>query len=362
MPEHGEAVTAAPAADRAAAVRWASAPIVLEPNQPADRPYRGGAGIAAFRGRHWDGSDPYTPEDFVGSTTSIHGSATVGLTVLEPGLTLRDAIAAAPEEFLGAAHVRSHGADPMLLVKLLDTGERLFVHLHPSDDFASTHLHSPRGKTEAWIVVAVADVDAYAAVGFRRPVTEDEAAAWLEEQDAEAMLAAMHRVPLAVGSTLLVPAGVPHAIGPGVTLVELQQPTDFSILLEYAGYPGLSAADATLGLAPAVAMSALDRRAWGPDEVAALACGPRPAGPGRQDLFPEAADRFFRAERVHVDGSVRLEAGYAVLVVTQGSVRLVSADGTLSVDAGATVLVPHAVGDVEVVGTGSLVRAMPPAP
>jgi mannose-6-phosphate isomerase len=344
------------------AARWGTEPIVLAPNQPADRPYRGGSGIAAFRHLPWDNADPFTPEDFVGSTTSVHGSSTIGLTVLEPGLTLKDAVARAPEAFLGAAHVAAWGADPMLLVKLLHTGERLFVHLHPSDDFAAAHLHEPRGKTEAWAIVAVDDgIDAYAAVGFTRPVTREEATAWFDEQDTGAMLAAMHRVPLAVGSTLLVPAGVPHAIGPGITLVELQQPTDLSILLEYRGYNGLTVDDAGLGLDPATAIAALDRHPWTDDAVRTLAAAPRPVRADAVRLFPESADRYFRAERVHVTGSSRLDAAYSIVVVTDGMLRLAHRGGAVSVSAGDTVLVPFGAGDIEVLGNGVLLRAMPPA-
>ena len=53
---------------------------------------------------------------------------------------LRDAVAADPEGFLGADHVARFGADPALLVKLLDAGERLPVHDHPDDAFAREHL------------------------------------------------------------------------------------------------------------------------------------------------------------------------------------------------------------------------------
>lgn len=343
--------------------RWATVPTVLEPNQPADRPYRGGAGIAAFRHRQHDGGDLHTPEDFVGSTTTVHGSATVGLTTLEPGVTLRDAITADPEAFLGADHVAAYGADPMLLVKLLDTGERLFVHLHPSDEFAAQHLHQARGKTEAWAVVAVQDgVDGFAAVGFHRPVSSEEAARWFAGQDVDAMLGAMHRVPLAAGSTLLVPAGVPHAIGPGITLVELQQPTDLSILLEWDGYNGLTVADATLGIDPATALSALDGRAWDTAEIASLAAAPRPVRADVEQLFPSDADRFFRAERVHVSGVSRLEAAYSIVVVTEGVFDVRYGGGSRSVAAGDTVLVPYGVGEVELVGEGVLIRAMPPLP
>ena len=122
------------------------APIVLGPNQPAHF-YLGGAGIARFRGIPQPSE--YSPEDWIGSTTSMFSRPGVGLTRLPDGSTLKSAIAAAPEEFLGPDHVARFGADPALLVKMLDTGQRLLVHFHPDRDFAGRHLGSRYGKTEA---------------------------------------------------------------------------------------------------------------------------------------------------------------------------------------------------------------------
>lgn len=53
-----------------------SGPIVLALNQSANRPYLSGSGLARFR--HHDDWAPHTPEDFVGSTTIVHGSTSVG--------------------------------------------------------------------------------------------------------------------------------------------------------------------------------------------------------------------------------------------------------------------------------------------
>ena len=128
-----------------------NAPVALGPNQPA-RFYRGGAGIARFRGVPQP-SD-YVPEDWVGSTTEIFSQPGAGLTRLPGGETLRHAIAAAPAAFLGPSHVARYGADPGLLVKILDTDGRLVVHFHPEREFAASHLGSRHGKTEAWIILA----------------------------------------------------------------------------------------------------------------------------------------------------------------------------------------------------------------
>src|SRR5580693_1623937 len=98
------------------------APLILGPNQPRQF-YRGGSRIAALRGATL--ASDYLPEDWVGSTTELFGRPGAGLTVLDDGTTLRSAIAADPAGYLGPAHAERFGGDLALLVKLLDTGERL---------------------------------------------------------------------------------------------------------------------------------------------------------------------------------------------------------------------------------------------
>lgn len=324
-------------------------PLLLGPNQPLDRPYRGGAGIARFRGTPQP--SPFTPEDFVASTTEVFAGGGVGLTVLPDGRTLREAVAADPELFLGEEHVRRFGARTMLLVKLLDTAERLFVHYHPDDAFAVRHLSSPLGKTEAWAVIDAAD-DAYAALGFRRPVTPEEVRTWWTGQDADEMLAAMNRLPLAAGDTLLVPAGLAHAVGPGVTLVELQQPTDLSLLIERRS---LSETEALLGLDLDTAVGGLTLDATPEERIASLR-----QKRGAETLFPADAHPFFSAERVQVSGSRQFEPSFSVVVVLNGTGTLEAGSGTLPLSRGATVLTAHGDGPITLDGDLDLIRCRPP--
>ena len=327
-------------------------PVLLDANQPPARFYAGGPRIRDFRGLEPAPADEvlHTPEDWVGSTTTVFGSPSVGLTTLPDGRLLRDAVEADPESWLGATHVERHGTD-LILVKLLDAGERLPVHIHPDVPFAKTHLGLGHGKTEGW--VALADADAH--VAFSRDVSREELRAWVDGQDVEAMLAAMHRIPVRAGDAVYLPAGLPHAIGEGNFVVELQEPTDLSILLEWDGYPIDGVVDGHLGLGFDVALEAVDRRGRTREEVLALI-----AEPGRDgSLFPQA-DEFFRAHRLGAGG--RWEAGFAVVIVTAGAGELVTAAGRTAVAAGTTVLVPWSAGDVELSGDASLevVVARPP--
>jgi mannose-6-phosphate isomerase len=308
-------------------------PLVLPPNQ-FPRFYRGGPRIAAFRGVTSAGDR--LPEDWIGSTTRAKGEDN-GPSRLADGSALAAALAADPARFFEPAHLARNGPEPGVLVKLLDAGERLPVHYHPDRAFAERHLGVPHGKTEAWIILE-AEPDAAVWLGFER----DFDPAWVETKDIEAMLGAMRREPVAAGDVLYVPAGVPHAIGEGILLLELQEPSDLSILLEWQGI--VAEEDAFLGLDLAVALDAL--RPAPPDQARA---------PGT--LLSAAADAFFRA-----DEGAEFEAGFAIIVVHTG-------EGTLECDAadpipvrrGATLLVPYAAGAWRLTGTARAYRCRGPA-
>lgn len=325
-------------------------PVALPANQPADRFYAGGRQIAEFRGS--GSAATHEPEDWVASTTAVFGQDTVGLSELPDGRLLRDAIADDPVAWLGAAHVAEFGADPALLVKLLDAGQRLPVHAHPDVPFATRHLGTAHGKTEAWVVLEPARVH----LGFTRDVSADELAGWVRAQATDAMLDAMHALDLDAGDAVLVPAGLPHAIGDGALVVELQEPTDLSILLEWSGFEIDGTRDGHLGLGFEVALGAVDRRGWSGDEIGRL----RGATEDRNgDLLPDAAE-FFRVERW--TGARILDAGFAVVVVTEGVGRVAAEGSVLPVRRGDTVVVPAAAGPVAVDGAGvGVIVCRPPA-
>jgi mannose-6-phosphate isomerase len=317
-------------------------PIVLPPNLQRHF-YAGGPRIAALRGLDIDAER--MPEEWIGAVSSMFGQPERGLSRLADGTLVRDAVAADPEAYLGPEHVARYGADPGLLVKLLDAGQRLPVHFHPGRAFARRALDSVHGKTEAWIILE-ADRGATVHVGWSRPVERDQVREWIRTQDAPAMLAAMHARRVRTGDAIFVPAGTPHAIGAGILLVELQEPTDFSVLLEWEGFP-LTEEQAHLGLGWDRALEALDDSP-----------GDEP-GP-REDLLPAAADPYFRAERR--SARTALDAGFSILVGLTGSGTLTTEGGDVPIGRGSAVLVPYAAGAGELQGDVAAIRCRPPDP
>lgn len=326
-----------------------STPIPLPPNQPTERFYLGGERIARFRGLTT--GQPRTPEDWLGSTTTLFGELSLGLTEID-GRPLRDLIDQQPQHWLGAEHHHAFGTDTQLLVKLLEAGQRLPVHVHPDDAFAADHLALAHGKAEAWYIVDGGEVF----LGFTRDVPREELERLVAQQRTEELLALCHRRQVSPGDTVFVPAGLPHAIGAGVFLVEVQQPEDLSILLEWKEFEIDGAQHGHLGLGFESALGAVQTSALSSEAVDAL-IAPESSSPSA--LVP-AADAYFRVERLLPDSRPVLAPGFAVLVVLDGAGALTGETGTTPLTPGTVLLLPHAAGELALSGAVHAIVCRPP--
>jgi mannose-6-phosphate isomerase len=311
--------------------------------------YAGGPALAAWRGLPPVGDR--SPEEWVGATVARFGEPDLGPARLADGTLLRDAIRADPLGWLGRAD--GEPGDTGVLVKLLDAGQRLPVHVHPTRAFASRHLGCAYGKTEAWYILQ-ADGDAAVWVGWREPVAPERLSALVDAQDTEAMLALMHRIPVRPGDGVLVPGGTPHAIGADVLLVEAQEPTDQSILLERVNTTA-SDAEIFLGLDREVALSAVDT---GPLADVDALMRHADGGAGLTPVLPDAAAPYFRMELLSPGADV--PAGFAVAVVLSGAGAIAATRGDrIAVATGQTLVVPASYGDWHLEGDARLLVCRP---
>lgn len=291
--------------------------------------YRGGALLGRFRGEpEEDGS---FPEDWIGSVTAAvnpgRDEPEAGLSRLADGRLLREAIQDDPDGWLGGEHVERFGTTTGLLVKLLDAAERLPVHAHPDRVFAQARLGSQFGKTEAWVLLATREGSGEVWVGQREPVDRATYAGWLERQDVEALLGSLNRLEVRAGDVVYVPAGVPHAIGAGILIAELQEPTDYSILCEWQGFP-IRPEDSHLGLGWETALGALDLGAHDP----VLRLPPEARSFFWADDVAEPAGRF--AVLLVIDGAGSIDgvqAGPGDAFAVPAATQELSVDGALRV-------------------------------
>lgn len=133
---------------------------------------------------------------------------------------------------------------PQILVKYLFTSEKLSVQVHPSDAQA---LPGEAGKEECWLVLD-AEPDACLAIGFERAIGTEEIRAAALDGSIESLLR-WH--PARAGDLFYLPAGTVHAIGPGLTLVEVQQNSDTTFRLYDYGRPRALHLDRALAVASA---------------------------------------------------------------------------------------------------------------
>jgi mannose-6-phosphate isomerase len=124
------------------------------------------------------------------------------------------------------------GDEPDLLIKYLFTSEKLSVQVHPNDAQAQARGHA-RGKDEAWIILA-AEPDSTIALGTLAPMTSEELRAASLDGSIEHLL---DWKPVKAGDYFYSEAGTVHAIGAGITLVEVQQNVDLTYRLYDYGRP-----------------------------------------------------------------------------------------------------------------------------
>lgn len=204
------------------------------------RTYIGGGRIPCLSGKVAC-EDGHFPEEWMYSVTK---AANAGREEIEEGLcrlddgsgkTLKEWIEEEPEAILGTAHVKTWGVTPGVLIKIIDSKERLTVQVHPDKETAKRLFDSQFGKTECWHILDVReDMEERPCIylGFKEGITRE---AWVDcfrQQDYDRMLSLLNRIEVKPGETYLVKGGVPHAIGSGCMLIEIQEPTDYTIRVE----------------------------------------------------------------------------------------------------------------------------------
>lgn len=213
----------------------------LPPNR-VWRTYPGGKVLDIRQGLE-NGKDTQYPEDWIASTTIAvnkgrENKKHEGLSIVPIGGSrhfLRDLIEEAPAQMVGPAHFRKYGAQTRFLLKFLDSAIRLHLQAHPTIAFSKKHLNADAGKTEAYVILAIRDEvrDPYIYLGIQHPIARDEFQAAIENQDTATLLSCFEKISIKPGDVFIVPGGMPHAIGEGVLMIEIMEPTDFAVRLEF---------------------------------------------------------------------------------------------------------------------------------
>ncbi|MBE6702630.1 MAG: mannose-6-phosphate isomerase [Ruminococcaceae bacterium] len=136
------------------------------------------------------------------------------------GKTLANVFKNTQKDLIGT---RAGGDRFPLLVKFIDANDRLSVQVHPDDAFAGA-VEGDLGKTEMWYIVD-ADEGASILLGLVPGATAEDFARATAAGDPEPVL---RRIKVQKNDCFFIPAGMPHAIGKGILVAEIQQNCDLT--------------------------------------------------------------------------------------------------------------------------------------
>ncbi|MGA2117639.1 MAG: class I mannose-6-phosphate isomerase [Bryobacteraceae bacterium] len=329
-----------------------SGPIFFERNR-VFRVYRGGLLFAGFFGD--DPKDGNHPEEWVASSTRALNSRP---TSNDEGQSIILGTGVAFGEFLAAHRQVLLGDRPgfELLVKLLDSAIRLPVQAHPDNEFSRKHLNSKHGKTEMWLVLATRE-DACIYYGFRDGVTRTDFARAIaaSETDRDVMPRLLNRLIARPGDVYLIPAKMAHAIGKGCLILEVQEPTDFTVQPEaWCGDYRLNDNEMYLGLDHETALDCFDFAVTGERAISRGRKHPNPWIDTEQlraeTIITYADTPCFAVNRyVLNDGEVTLTKTPAIYVITGGHGEIAWLEATRALKKGDYFFLP-------LQGKGSVMR------
>lgn len=228
------------------------------------------------------------------------------------------------------------GRDFPLLFKLLDVAEWLSVQVHPTS--ATAAPGEAFGKTELWITVDACP-DAQLLLGMRPGVTRADIA----QAGATAQLVdLLQRESVKTGQAFLVSAGTIHALGPGSTMLEIQESSDTTYRLYDWDRPRNPSRPRPLHWREA--LEALDAGGQAPGPVHARTAtwqGHAAAQLVQCETFE--VFRLAQAAGVGLAGSTSA-LSMEILVALQGRARVVTGNHTETVAPWDCILLPAALG------------------
>lgn len=275
----------------------------------------------------------------------------------EDGMPFDQMLRENPKQYLGDRK------DIGVLVKYLDSAIRLPMQAHPTRSFSKVHFGSPYGKAESWLILATRP-DACIYFGFDRAVTKEEFEKAVEDSrdNKEAMTAFVNRVEVKPGDVFFVDAGVIHAIGAGCLILEVQEPTDFTIQPEYwCGDYLLNHREMYMGLDKDTALDCFDYSQYGPQVITNARQTPallyeNAKVRAEQLIGPETTTCFSMDRYILSGGHITLERPASIWICVEGSGKVSAGDYKREISMGDYFFLPAAAaGKVQAEGNMILV-------
>lgn len=284
-----------------------------------------------------------------GESWELHDTATIGNGPLA-GRALGDVLRDYGHDLVGPDNDPTAGFP--LLAKFLDAAEWLSIQVHPDDEQARELEGEPRGKTEAWYVLA-AEPGAQLVIGVQPGTSREALAEAIQDNRLERMLV---YADVQAGDVLFIPAGTIHALGPGLLIYEIQQSSDTTYRLYDWGRMGLDGKPRPLHIEKSLAVANLDtlpeikHTAWNNMPVVDIA-----RSPYFTTLLHQLNPR--NGTRITLDTQARQ---FHILTCIEGQAVVEAGDTRLDIQAGQTALIPACLGRYVLSGAARILRSFQP--
>ncbi len=335
---------------------------MLKPNR-VWRTYSGGKYLDMIEGNP-SPSDSHFPEDWIASTIkaknigreNIPDEGYSKVEIQEASLYLKDLFQQFPQELLGDKHYAKYGPNTQFLTKFLDAAIRLHIQAHPTISFSKNYLNSNSGKTEAYVILHIREEikKPYVYIGFQHPPSKEIFRETVQRQNIPRILSSFDKIPVAVGDVFIVPGGLPHAIGEGIFMIEIMEPTDFVVRLEFerGGYI-LPTESRFMGRDLEFAIEMINFTPINDEEIKRnLFCPPEvidtQGKSAEYNMVGGEKTSCFSVNKLEVHQQYRKEAdSFYVGIVTKGKGRIDSSSQTVDIKVGDKFFVPYKTGELQ---------------
>ena len=267
---------------------------------------------------------------------TVQNGAFAGKTV---GELLRDY----PNELMGKSTF-TNGEFP-LLIKFIDAADKLSVQVHPDDAYAA-RVENDRGKTEMWYIVD-ADEDAEIICGLADGIDNAAFCNALQKGD---FMSVLKTQKVCKGETYFIPAGLPHAIGKGILIAEIQQNCDLTYRVYDYDRRGADGSLRELHIDKACEVI----RPFTNEEIDAVRYS-RGIPTSRENVLCDC--EYFRTEKLNLEKTAHtlLQNGYLRhLLVIEGNGTIEHNGVLYPFQKGDSILLPACIDKVTLVGSGTL--------
>lgn len=229
-----------------------------------------------------------------------------------------------------------------VLIKLIDSLKPLSIQVHPDDDYAKRVENADWGKTEMWYILS-AEPDAYLYFGFSKDITKEEFKKRIEENT---LLEVLNKVSVNPGDVFFIESGTIHAIGPGITLCEVQQNSNLTYRVYDYGRTDANGKRRELHIEKALDVTNLKKTNPKKDCLDG----------GKEGVL--ASCPYFNVIRLEVKKRrvIKIDnSSFMSIVVAEGELTLRQQDSSLSLSKGSSAFLPAGSGTYELIGSGNCI-------